>query len=187
LDKQRDSSIERPKSPPERTIPRYVELSESLFVSPLKQHDTLTSFGDEMYQQDLQRLSAIDYYQNDRSRAAKDDISVHTAETILSLSQDLYNEVLLDDERVRSGVLELSVTNPVIRKAEKKLITVDYNKYDVPFLFGQKRTLENDYIFSALISFQKSVAQTIVYEHHLATFERQSASWKRLFKRRLKP
>jgi hypothetical protein len=44
-----------------------------------------------MYQQDLQRLSAIDYYQNDRSRAAKDDISVHTAETNLSLSQDLYN------------------------------------------------------------------------------------------------
>jgi hypothetical protein len=50
---------------------------------------------------------------------------------------------------------------------------VDYNKYDVPFLFGQERTPENDYIFSALISFQKSVAQTIVYEHHRATFERQ--------------
>jgi hypothetical protein len=97
----------------------------------LKQHDTLTSFGDEMYQQDLQRLSAIDYYQNDRSRAAKDDISVHTAETNLSLSQDLYNEVFLYDERVRSGVLELGVTNPVTRQAEKKLITVDYNKYAV--------------------------------------------------------
>jgi hypothetical protein len=36
LDKQRDSSIERPKFPPERTIPRYVELGESLLVSPLK-------------------------------------------------------------------------------------------------------------------------------------------------------
>jgi hypothetical protein len=119
LDKQHDSSIERPKSPPERTIPRYVELGESLLVSPLKQHDTLTSFGDEMYRQDLQRLSAIDYYQNDRSRAAKDDISVHTAETNLSLSQDLYNEVLLDDERVRSGVLELGVTNPVTRQPKR--------------------------------------------------------------------
>jgi hypothetical protein len=49
----------------------------------------------------------------------------------------------LDDERVRSGVLELGVTNPV-SKGEKKLITVDYNKYDVPFLFGQERTTEND-------------------------------------------
>jgi hypothetical protein len=133
LEKQRGSSVERPRSPLHRTIPRYVELGESLLVSPLKQHDTLTSFGDEMYQQDLQRLSVIDYYQKDRSRAAKDDISVHTAETELLLSQNLYNEVLLNDERVRSGVLELGVTNPVTRQAEKKLITVDYNKYDVPF------------------------------------------------------
>jgi hypothetical protein len=51
--------------------------------------------------------------------------------------------------------LELGVNNPVTRQAEKKLITVDYNKYDVQFLFDQERTPENDYIFSALISFQE--------------------------------
>jgi hypothetical protein len=52
--------VDRLTSPPKQTVPRYVELGESLMVSPLKQQDTLTSFGDEMYQQDLQRHSDID-------------------------------------------------------------------------------------------------------------------------------
>jgi hypothetical protein len=76
---------------------------------------------------------------------------------------------------------ELGVTHPVSRQAEKKPITVDYNKYDVRFLFGQERTPENDYIFSALISLQKSVAQTILYKHHRATFERQKRKFKKAF------
>jgi hypothetical protein len=58
---------------------------------------------------------------------------------------------------------------------------VDYNKYDVPFLFGQEHTPKNEYIISALISFQKSVAQTIVYEHHRATFERSKRKLEKAF------
>jgi hypothetical protein len=77
--------------------------------------------------------------------------------------------------------LELGVTYPVKHQAVKKLITVNYNKYDVPFLFGQERSPENDYIFSALISFQNSVAQTIVYEHNRAIFERQKRKLEKAF------
>jgi hypothetical protein len=50
-----------------------------LYRDMLKQHDTLTSFGSTRPEKTF----------SDRSRVAKDDISVHTSLTELSLSQNL--------------------------------------------------------------------------------------------------
>jgi hypothetical protein len=119
-------------------------------VSPLRAHIASTTYGEVLAAQDIQRFTSVEC-----------ELGYRSPEKLSQESGNNIKKYIQDRTWKRNGLIKLNVQNPKTNKTIECELDVEFNKYNIPYMQGENKSIGNLAIFKALEDYQYQLALSI--------------------------